>query len=80
VYVNAPELFDVGAVILKDTSVPSVFVGMAVSAPIVGVAPNDGEPSTQFDNDPDSVKLERVPFLADGDASIALLPEVDSSL
>jgi hypothetical protein len=34
--VNAPVLFDDGAVILNETSVPNVFVGIVLSGPIVG--------------------------------------------
>jgi hypothetical protein len=79
-YVNAPLLFVVGAAILKDTSVPTVFVGMVARAPIVGLIPIGGLPTTQFDVVPDNVKFDRVPFLADDDVSTAVLPEVELSL
>jgi hypothetical protein len=79
-YVNAPLLFVVGAAILKDISVPTVFVGMVARAPIVGLIPTDGPPTTQFDVTPDNVKFDSVPFLADDDVSTAVLPEVELSL
>jgi hypothetical protein len=79
-YVNAPVLFDEGSVRLNDTSVPTVFVGMVARAPIVGVIPSDGPPTTQFDVAPDNVKFDSVPFLADVDVSTAVLPEVELSL
>jgi hypothetical protein len=79
-YVNAPLLFEDGSTRLNDTSVPTVFVGMAARAPIVGVIPNDGPPTTQFDVVPDNKKFDRVPFLADDDVSTAVLPDVEFSL
>jgi hypothetical protein len=79
-YVNAPLLFVVGAAILKDISVTTVFVGMVARAPIVGLIPTDGPPTTQFDVAPDNVKFDNVPFLADDDVSTAVLPDVEFSL
>jgi hypothetical protein len=79
-YVNAPLLFVVGAAILNDTSVSIVFVGMVARAPIVGVIPTGGLPTTQFDVAPDNKKFDRVPFLADDDVSTAVLPDVEFSL
>jgi hypothetical protein len=79
-YVNAPLLFVVGAATLNDTSVPNVFVGMTARAPIVGIIPIDGPPTTQFDVVPDNKKFDRVPFLADDDVSTAVLPDVEFSL